>query len=914
MKLGLCYRFALEPLDPVNMALAVGSTLGPYELVAPIGAGGMGEVWRARDTRLERFVALKVLPAHLASSPELRQRLEREARAISSLSHPNICTLYDIGHQDGIDFLVMEFIDGETLFDRLAKGALPLDQVLRYAIEIAGALDKAHKQGVVHRDLKPANIMITKSGAKLLDFGLARLVENERSPIVTSITSLPTKRPDLTAEGMILGTFQYMAPEQLEGREADSRTDIFAFGAVLYEMTTGRKAFEGRSQASLIAAILSREPVPISSIQPMSPPALDRLVRTCLAKDPDDRWQSARDLLAELRWISEGGSQAGVPAPVAARRKSRAHLAWALATGATIVAAGSLTALYLARSGARLPSCPVRAFILAPDKARIDFSAYGGNLSVSPDGRYMTFAATAEGGKRAIWLRALDSLEARALPGTEDGDLPFWSPDSRYIAFFAQEKLKKIDIAGAPPVLICDAQRGRSGAWNKDGVILFAPSTLDPIHRVSSAGGASEPVTKIDSTKGETTHRWVTFLPDGRHFLFMAAGHGVGANSQTNGIYAAELGSESRKLVLTTRSNVAYANGRLLYVRDGVLLAQPFDLERLELSGDPVPIAGGVQMHQDHFRADFAVSENGVLAYRPGSGGTEKLQLYWYDRQGQRRDPVGEPAAYGSIALSPDETLLAMSIFDAETGNSDIWISDLARGTRTRLTFGALSEDSPVWSPDGTEIVYEARPTLFGVLMLERTDGSGKEQLLLAEDHASLHPVAWSKDGRYIVFVRIDQDTKTKGDLWVLPLFGDRKPFPFLATEFDEGKASLSPDGKWICYLSDESGKREVYVSPFPQGGKKWQVSIGGAGGGTFQRQGREIIFGTGTEIHAVDVGSGPSGFHVGRPVLLFNPPPITTIAISEDGQRFLMSPTEPLVEEGPFALVIDWPALVGGR
>ena len=820
------------------MALGPGTRLGPYEIVAALGAGGMGEVWRAKDTRLDRFVALKVLPQHLSSRPELRQRLEREAKAISSLSHANICTLYDIGHQDGIDFLVMEYIEGETLADRLAKGALPPDQVLRYAIEVAGALDKAHKQGVIHRDLKPANVMITKAGAKLLDFGLARLVENDKSPILGGATSLPTQRHDLTAEGAILGTLQYMAPEQLEGREADSRTDIFAFGTVLYEMTTGRKAFEGRSQASLIAAIISSEPPPISSIQPMSPPALDRLVRSCLAKEPDDRWQSARDILAELKWISEGGSQAGVPAPLAARRKGRSRLAWGVAVGAIALSAACVLALFLSQQQSNAARHPVRAFVLAPDKAPFDFSSFGGNLSVSPDGRYMTFSATTAGGKPALWLRALDSLEARVLPGTEDGSLPFWSPDSRSVAFFGDGKLKRVEISGAPPVTICDAPRGRSGAWSKDGVILFAPSTLDPIHRVSASGGVSEPVTKLDSAKGETTHRWVTFLPDGRHFLYTAAGHNVGANSETNGVYAGELGGETKKLILKTRSNLFYANGRLLYVRDGVLLAQPFDLMRLELSGLPVPIAEGVLVHNDFFRADFAVSENGVLAYHQGSGGSDKLLLYWYDRQGKQLDPVGEPAAYESVALSPDEKFIAAAIFDGESGNSDIWISDLMRGTRTRLTFGALNESDPIWSPDGTKVVYRGVQKIFGRLMTKRTDGSGGEEILLEDSNTDMDPAAWSQDGRYIVYTWTERN-KTTSDIWALPLFGDRKPFPFLATPFDESAATLSPAGRWICYMSDESGTKQLYVSPFPGGGGKWQVTTGLIGGGGFTRGAR---------------------------------------------------------------------------
>ncbi len=495
------------------MALAPGSKLGPYEVVAPLGAGGMGEVWRARDTRLDRSVALKVLPAHLSASAELRERLEREARTISNLSHPNICTLYDVGRHEGLEFLVMEYLEGETLAQRLARGPLPTDQVLRVAIEIAGALDRAHKQGVVHRDLKPANIMLTKSGAKLLDFGLAKLVERESAPFPSGVSSLPTQRHDLTTEGTIIGTFQYMAPEQLEGKEADSRTDIFGFGSVLYEMATGRKAFEAKSQASLIAAIISSEPPSVSSVQPMSPPAFDRLVRTCLAKDPDERWQSARDILAELRWIAEGGSQAGLPAPVVARRKNRERLAWGAAIGAIAVALAASAGIFLFR-GSPGTTGAVRAFVLPPEKASFAFDLFGGNLSVSPDGRFATFTARDAEGKQLLWLRALDTFEARPLHGTEDAWLPFWSPDSRFIAFFAEGKLKKMDISGAPPLALCDAPTGRSGSWSRDGVILFSPTSLSPIHRIPAAGGTSQPVTKLRRGQGRD-HPPVGDLPPG---------------------------------------------------------------------------------------------------------------------------------------------------------------------------------------------------------------------------------------------------------------------------------------------------------------------------------------------------------------------------------------------------------------
>ena len=505
------------------MPLTSGTRLGPYEILALLGSGGMGEVYRARDTRLDRSVAIKVLPERLSSSEEVRQRFEREARTISQLSHPHICALYDVGRESGIEYLVMELLEGKTLEDRLARGALPTEQVLRFGIEIADALDKAHRQGIVHRDLKPGNVMLTKSGVKLLDFGLAKTLERSldatgreqaaagQHPMAgANVTALPTVvgSANLTQEGTILGTFQYMAPEQLEGHEADPRTDIFSFGVVLYEMATGRKAFSGTSRASLISNIMKEEPVPVSTIQPMTPPAFDRVVRTCLAKDPEDRFQTAHDAKLQLQWIVEGGSQAGAPAVVVSRRRSRERMAWSVAAGA-ILAAGFATLGYVRR--APVETAPIRSSILPPEKTAFEIGGEdSGSLTISPDGRRITFVAKDPSGKKLLWLRPLDAVAARSIPGTEGATWPFWSPDSRFIAFFAEGKLKKVDAAGGPPLTVCDAKRGRSGSWNRDGVILFSPDSTVAVDRVSAGGGAATPVTRLDESKGETTHRWAT--------------------------------------------------------------------------------------------------------------------------------------------------------------------------------------------------------------------------------------------------------------------------------------------------------------------------------------------------------------------------------------------------------------------
>ncbi|HEY3123617.1 MAG TPA: protein kinase, partial [Thermoanaerobaculia bacterium] len=531
------------------MSLSPGARLGPYEILSPLGAGGMGEVYRARDTRLERTVALKVLPSHLSSSPESRQRFEREAKTISQLSHPHICALYDVGREGETEYLVMELLEGETLSDRLGKGSLPLEQTLRFGIEIADALDKAHRQGIVHRDLKPANVMLTKSGVKLLDFGLAKAMA-PAAP-AGSLTALPTQQ-GLTQEGTILGTFQHMAPEQLEGKEADARTDIFAFGTVLYEMATGRKAFSGASQASLISAIMQNDPQPISTIHPMTPPALDRVVRICLAKDPEDRWQSAHDVAGELKWIAEG-SQAGVPAPVVVRRKNRERLAWGMTAVTLLVAVAAVAAAIRYAHQAVVLSRPMRSSIVLPEKTALRA------VALSPDGTRLVFVAREASGENRLWVRPLDSLSAQPLPGTENPSFPFWSPDSRFIGFFADGKLKRIDASGGPPQVLCDAPVGRGGSWNQDGVILFA-LVSSPLFRVSAAGGPATPATRLDPARGEDGHRWPFFLPDGRHFLYTVTNFGSRGETEKMGIYAGSLDSKDETLLLRANSSVAYAS------------------------------------------------------------------------------------------------------------------------------------------------------------------------------------------------------------------------------------------------------------------------------------------------------------------------------------------------------------------
>ena len=885
------------------MTIAAGSRLGPYEILAPLGAGGMGEVYRARDTRLERTVAIKVLPQHLSSSSEVRQRFEREAKTISALSHPHICALYDVGNQDGVEFLVMEYLEGETLADRLSKGPLPLEQTLRYGIEIAGALDKAHRQGIVHRDLKPGNVMLTKSGVKLLDFGLAKAMAPAQPQ--SGLTSLPTMAgaPNLTQEGTILGTFQYMSPEQLEGKEADARSDIFALGAVLYEMATGKKAFTAASQASLIGAILHTDPAPISSVQPMSPPALDRTLKTCLAKDPDDRWQSAHDVASELRWIAEAGSQAGAPAVVVSRRRGRERMALALAAAATLAAFALAAALRRRPAEARFP---LRAFIPAPKTAAFAFEGAGaGSLTVSPDGRYLTFSAAGADGASKLWLRPVGALAAEPILGTDDAQYPFWSPDSRFIAFFARGKLKKVSTTGGAAVEICDATSGaRSGTWSREGVILFSPHWRESIHRVSAEGGSPERVTQLDEKRGETTHRWPWFLPDGRHFLYLAGRRHVEDTSGDNAIYIGSLGSAERRLLVRARSNIVYASGFLLYVRGRELVAHRFDPKRMALTGEPVAIADKIRYETGFFQGVFSASQTGLLAYQQGETATLS-RLIWRDRAGKQVGVLSEAGSYWEVRLSPDARSAAVVMADP----GDIWLFDLLRGIRTRFTFDPTVEAYPLWSPDGKTIFYSSDRSGFFQIYSRRVSGaSGEERVPRGNKNETGTDI--SPDGRWLLYEREDPKGKNRTDLWVFPLSGEKKAAPLLETPFSEGDGRFSPDGRWLAYVSDESGRNEVYVAPFPRREEKWQISIGGGSAPRWRGDGKEIFYVAGNRnVYAVEVASGES-FQPGTPRLLFstrifgNP---SYYDVTPDGQKFIVNELNTADESEPITLVVDW-------
>jgi eukaryotic-like serine/threonine-protein kinase len=878
------------------MTLEAGSRLGPYEILAAIGAGGMGEVYRARDTRLERTVAVKVLPEHMTSDADLRQRFEREAKTISQISHPHICALYDVGREGDRDYLVMELLDGESLAARLDKGPLPAEQLLRYGIEIADALDKAHRLGIVHRDLKPGNVMLTKSGVKLLDFGLAKFQAAARDKVLSGVSVLATeaqKSQPLTERGTVLGTFQYMAPEQLEGGEADSRSDIFAFGAVLYEMATGKKAFSGKSQASLAGSILRDDPTSVTEIAPMMPPALNRVIKTCLAKDPEDRFQTAHDVKLQLQWVAEGGSQAGLPAPVAARRKSRERLAWGVAA-AGLVAAAALGFGFVRRAPA------------VPRAVRFEVAAPEGIIAVdaprvSPDGRYVAFNATDSEGKTRIWVRPLNAITAQPLNGTEGTGRPFWSPDSRFLGFMAEGKLKKIEVTGGPAQKICDAPTGADGSWSSQGVILYDGTGNDPIYRVPAAGGTPTVAVKADKN-GQVG--WPEFLPDGRHFLFMA----IAAKPEDSKYRVGSIDSTDSKPFAPAQTLVTYAPpGYLLFVRDRTLVAQRFDPKSIRTEGEPIPLAEHIGTDSVGL-ATFSVSRDGTLAYRTGEAGA---RLLWLDASGKELEALGDRGEYFNPALSRAGDRLAFDLNDPRGGKTDIWIRDLARGVNSRFTFGEGNNGVSVWSPDGATIVFRSDRSGLYDLYEKPSSGQGEEKILLKSDEPKF-ATDWSRDGRYIAFA--SQNQKTGWNAWALPTFGDRKPIPIVVGAFAETLPKFSPDVRFVAYQSNESGRAEIYVQSFPTPSGKWQASSSGGSDPAWSADGKKLFYRAADQkLMAVDVEAGET-FKAGIPQALFpaRVQPGTArnkYVVSVDGKRFLM--ISPLGREAltPTTVVLNWSA-----
>jgi serine/threonine protein kinase len=870
------------------MALTSGTKLGPYEIQTLLGAGGMGEVYRSRDTRLDRTVAVKVLASHLSSSPELKQRMEREARAISSLNHPNICHLYDIGSQDGTDYLVMEFLEGETLAEKLRKGPIPLNEILKIGIAVAEALAVAHRNGIVHRDLKPGNIMLTPGGAKLMDFGLAKPLGMQAAssgsaaapPSFTAVATLsgPSPLTPLTTAGSIIGTVQYMSPEQIEGKEADARSDIFAYGTVLYEMVVGKRPFSGKSQISLASSILEGDPAPISTSKPQTPPAVEHVVTTCLQKNPDDRYQSAQDIKLELQWIAADKSSPAAPPPALAPSRSRERAAWAAAVVAAIVlTAAAAVFLYHPAQSAH----SIRTVINPPEKNTFNLTGdSAGPPVVSPDGTFVAFAATAANGTTALWVRAMNTVEARELPGTEGVTFPFWSPDSHSLAFFADGKLKTVDLEGSSTQIVCDAALGRGGTWGPGGVILFSPAPTAPLLRVSASGGTPVPITKLDSFL-QTSHRWPFFLPDGKHFLYISLHHDA-AKSANDSVYYASLDGRENRPLFRSQTNAFYASGFLLFGRGDQLMAQPFNPSSGTLSGEPQIVAKGVMNDASTWHMDASASNDGLLVF--GSGASGDLELVWMDRSGKISTIADKLPDLQSAILSPQGDRVALQM---NAGQTDIWVLDLVRGVRTRLTFGPVGNVSPIWSPDGKWIAYASAQSGGFAICRKPSDGSGAEEALLSvEQQPDLHD--WSRDGKYLLY-SLPVSGGPIHQIWALPIEGERKPSLVLGRGMF-GK--LSPDGRWLAYQSTESGRAEVYVMPFGGGQGKWQVSANGGQRPRWSADGKELYYmDMSYSLFEVPVTSAGGSLQFGaaqKPISNWSSPQVF-YDVSPDGKKFLL-------------------------
>ena len=844
------------------MPLTPGTQLGPYQITAPLGAGGMGEVYRARDTRLERTVAIKILPAQFSSDPVRKQRFEREAKTVSSLNHPHICVLYDVGHQDGIDYLVMECVEGETLGKRLEKGPLPLDQVLRFGMQTADALDKAHRSGVVHRDLKPGNIMLTQTGAKLLDFGLAKPAALASS---ATLTAAATRTTPVTAEGTIVGTFQYMSPEQIEGKELDGRSDIFSLGSVLYETLTGQHAFPGKTNLSVASAILEREPAPIVTLRPLTPPLLDHAICRCLAKDPEERWQTARDLQLELKWMAEAGAQSGIPVPAAPLRKTRERFAWA---GVAVFALAALA--FAIGFVLRTPNQPQPMRLTAEIGADVKlYPNYGPSAILSPDGNRLAFLATDANQKRHIYVRSLDQTQATVLSGTENARNHFFSPDGQSLGFFADGKLKKISVLGDSPTILCEAPDDRGGSWGEDGAIVFTPYFGAPLFSVASSGGAAKPITTLNTETGELSHRWPQVLAGGKMILFTASA--ITGNFENADIVLYSVATGQRKTLHRGGFHARYLpSGHIVYMHEGTLFGIAVDLGRMETTGQPARVLDNVATNSGTGGAQYAFSQTGNFVYLAGGTVLQDVYLDWMDREGKFTHLRQTPAQYFSPVFSPDGKHLAFSVPDG--GRNDIWVYAWERDTLTRLTFDGESNSNPAWTPDGRRVTYSSvEKGSQSNIYWKRADGGG-EVMQLTNSKNPKNPYSWRADGKVLAFTQLNP--QTRWDIMTLSLQGSEtsgwraeEPKSFLNGAYDELDPAFSPDGRWMAYYSNESGTFEVYVRPFPGPGGKWQISTNGGMTPRWSSNGKELFYHTldNKLMVAEYVASGDS-FNAGGP------------------------------------------------
>ena len=890
----------------------IGQTLSHYKILEKLGEGGMGIVYEAQDTTLDRHVALKFLPPSIAASEQDNARFIQEAKAAAALNHPNICTIYGIEEYEGRTFIAMELVDGQTL--RESRQTFSLKQTIDIGIQIADGLAAAHEKGIVHRDIKPENIMIRRDGiVQIMDFGLAKLRGASR----------------LTKEGMMVGTVGYMSPEQVQGQDTDHRTDIFSLGVILYEMLSGQSPFKGVHETAIIYEIVNVDAVPISSLRPELDAELDSIVLECLAKEKTERYQSIAEVAKELRRFRRETSKQRVSRVSLTREAYRpsgtqpiqnAVSAELIPTKANLLAgrlpwlvSSILLLVVLTLAFIHFREDPdlrvTRSSILPPEKTNFVASG-GGHLALSPDGRSLAFTARDSTGKVILWVRPLSALSGQPLNGTDGAEYPFWSPDSRFIGFFAGGKLKKIEAAGGPPQSLCDLTSGRGGTWSRDGIILFAPFTSSPLYRVSAAGGTPVPVTVFDTARHENSHRWPYFLPDGKHFLFFGRA-ATGGMAESDAIFAASLDTtEKPKVIVHASSSMAFAGGFLLYMREQSLLAQPFDATRLEVTGDAFPIAEQIQYDGSFNRANFSISENGTLAYQTGSS-TGGRQLIWFDRSGKSLGKVGKLGEYFSARLSPDGKRLAVDLYDPQSRNIDVWLCELARDAWTRFTFDPGIDRYPVWSSDGSRVYFNSnrRGGHFDIYQ-RSSSGAGTDELVLTSSEDKI-PSNASVDGRYLAY-HTTGNTKTQSDLWALPLSSQvNEPIQFLRTEFAEQAGVFSPDGKWLAYSSNESSKFQVYVRPFPGSGGKFQISTTGGGRPHWRRDGKELFYlADDNKLMAAEVKASGGSFEVGAVRTLFDAHPYLLGAVydcTSDGQRFLVNTIAGEERSTPVTLVVNW-------
>ncbi len=903
---------------------AMPATIGVFRIERELGRGGMGVVYLARDMRLERAVAIKALPDHVAADPDRLARFEREARLLASLNHPGIAAIYSLEESGGKRMLVMEYVEGATLADRLARGRVPVDEALHIAAQIAAALEAAHEKGVIHRDLKPGNIMVTPEGlVKVLDFGLARSAEGDPSGVFmraspdSPTVTMPTPQPSPTMPGVILGTVGYMSPEQARGKPVDKRSDIWSFGCVLYEMLAGGAPFSGESVTDVLGATLHLEP-DWERFPASVPPMVRLLLRRCLTKDRNKRLRDIGDARIEIDSAigDPTGKSFGLPAAGRDERRSATRFApWLVAVVCLAAAVG-----LAARAFRAAPPAPriIRAYVPEPDGATFVSIGTGpgssGPVAVSPDGTRITFVARTDSGAELLFVRPLDALAARPVSGTDGARHPFWSHDSATIGFFADGKMKRIDANDGPAIALCEASEPRGGTWNRDGVIVFAPESDGPLFRVAATGSQPEPVTVL--REDEETQRWPFFLPDGTHFLYFSRAAGGVSSSAKNYVMLGSLDGKTSRPLVQVSSNAVYASGHVLFVREGAIMAQPFDEEQLEFTGAAFPIEGQVLFDAAYTHAIFSASQNGVLVFQGGSAGLGS-ELAWFDREGKELGALGDPALYRQFRLSPDGRHIAASINDVKSGQSNLWIIDAASGFRTRFTFVTAWDDNPVWSPKGDRVVFYSDRAGREDLYQKSLGGTENEERILSID-SRVNSQDWTSDGRWIAYSAVPHG-QGKTDLFAFDPSGGGQPVPIAVTAFDEHSAQFSPDGRWVLYHSDETGQQEAYVTPFPGTGRKWQVSTSGGFVARWGRDGKEIFYaGPERMLFAVDVAAQESMLRIGPPKRLFLLPPGggggTGFEVAGDSQRFLVKRGVKQLSASALTVVINWAEGLGRR